>query len=185
MTSSVDDGGEWGARKRKRVSKIHLSRQNEIFDLSCRGCVARDFRDVDVVCARTCTFIRVYMVAGRVKLLHNCYSHQAWKIKAEYRENKADTRQPKWPITRRSLVARLSLVIFVSEQTSFLPSSPPVIPREHARVLNPKSVRFFSPRENKRKNWLPRENSLLRSGTERAENINNNQRVQLGIPRLR
>lgn len=57
----------------------------------------------------------------RLKLLHNCYSHRAWKIKAEYRENKADASRPKWPITRRSLVPRLSLVIFVSAQTSFLP----------------------------------------------------------------
>lgn len=54
MTSSADDGG----RKRKRVSKIHLSRQNEIFDLSCRGCVGRDFRDADVVCVYIYT--RVY-----------------------------------------------------------------------------------------------------------------------------
>ena len=31
--------GEGGGRE-KESSKIHLSRQNEIFDLSCRGCVA-------------------------------------------------------------------------------------------------------------------------------------------------
>lgn len=64
------------------------------------------------------------------KLLHNCYSHRARRIKSEYRENKADTRRcdgsgvpdsrPKCPITRRSLVPGKSLVILVSVQTSFL-----------------------------------------------------------------